>query len=111
MIAPACSAAFPTIGSRIRLMKLTDKPQESDAACQQFKYPDIVVLLISNQLNYRDSFVYSLRLWPRRTRTEALQGQSSQLTKQMHSRIQLLVFRPIQHHRRPHPLRAENSIS
>lgn len=33
MIAPACSAAFPTIGSKITLMKLTDKPQDSDAAC------------------------------------------------------------------------------
>lgn len=32
MIAPACSAAFPTIGSKITLMKLTEIPQESDAA-------------------------------------------------------------------------------
>uniref|UniRef100_A0A2P2LBW3 Vacuolar cation/proton exchanger 1a n=1 Tax=Rhizophora mucronata TaxID=61149 RepID=A0A2P2LBW3_RHIMU len=32
MIAPACSAAFPTIGSRIILMKLTERPQESEAS-------------------------------------------------------------------------------
>jgi hypothetical protein len=32
MIDPACSAAFPTIGSKIMLMKLTEIPQESDAA-------------------------------------------------------------------------------
>ncbi|RDY10856.1 hypothetical protein CR513_04554, partial [Mucuna pruriens] len=33
MIAPACSAALPTIGSKIMLRKLTDKPHESDASC------------------------------------------------------------------------------
>ena len=32
-IAPACSAAFPTISSKIMLRKLTDKPHESDASC------------------------------------------------------------------------------
>jgi hypothetical protein len=32
MIDPACSAAFPTIGSKIMLIKLTEMPQESDAA-------------------------------------------------------------------------------
>lgn len=32
MIAPACSAAFPTIGSNIMLIKLTEIPHESDAA-------------------------------------------------------------------------------
>jgi len=32
MIAPACSAALPTIGSKIMLRKLTDKPHESDAS-------------------------------------------------------------------------------
>lgn len=32
MMAPACSAAFPTIGSRIILIKLTDIPQDSEAA-------------------------------------------------------------------------------
>lgn len=31
MMAPACSAAFPTIGSNIILMKLTDRPHDSDA--------------------------------------------------------------------------------
>lgn len=33
MIAPACSAALPTIGSKIMLRKLTDKPHELDASC------------------------------------------------------------------------------
>ena len=33
MTAPACSAALPTIDSKIMLMKLTDKPHESDASC------------------------------------------------------------------------------
>jgi hypothetical protein len=33
MIAPACSAALPTIGSMIMLRKLTDRPHESDASC------------------------------------------------------------------------------
>jgi len=33
VIAPACSAAFPTIGSNIMLMKLTDKRHDSDASC------------------------------------------------------------------------------
>lgn len=33
MIAPACSAALPTIGSKIMLRKLTDRPHESDASC------------------------------------------------------------------------------
>lgn len=33
MIAPACSAALPTIGSKIMLRKLTDRFHESDAAC------------------------------------------------------------------------------
>jgi len=33
MIAPACSAALPTIGSNIMLRKLTDKPHELDASC------------------------------------------------------------------------------
>lgn len=32
MIEPACSAAFPTIGSKIMLIKLTEMPQESEAA-------------------------------------------------------------------------------
>jgi len=32
MIEPACSAAFPTIGNKIMLMKLTEMPQESEAA-------------------------------------------------------------------------------
>ena len=32
MIAPACSAAFPTIGSKIMLRKLTNKPHESYAS-------------------------------------------------------------------------------
>ena len=32
MTDPACSAAFPTIGSKIKLMKLTEIFQESDAA-------------------------------------------------------------------------------
>lgn len=32
MMDPACSAAFPTIGNNIKLMKLTEIPQESDAA-------------------------------------------------------------------------------
>jgi hypothetical protein len=31
MIEPACSAAFPTIGSKIMLMKLTEIPQDSEA--------------------------------------------------------------------------------
>ncbi|RDX75934.1 hypothetical protein CR513_44131, partial [Mucuna pruriens] len=35
MIAPACSAALPTIGSKIMLRKLTDKPHESDASCSK----------------------------------------------------------------------------
>lgn len=38
MIAPACSAAFPTIGSKIMLRKLTDKPQEVDASCKNKSY-------------------------------------------------------------------------
>lgn len=33
MIAPACSAAFPTIGSKIMLRKLMGIPQEMEAAC------------------------------------------------------------------------------
>lgn len=33
MTAPACSAALPTIGNKITLMKLTEIPQESDADC------------------------------------------------------------------------------
>lgn len=33
MTAPACSAAFPTIGNRMMLMKLTDIPQDADASC------------------------------------------------------------------------------
>lgn len=32
-MAPACSTAFPTIGSRITLMKPTDKPHAFDAVC------------------------------------------------------------------------------
>jgi hypothetical protein len=32
MTAPACSAAFPTIGSKIMLRKLTDKPHDSAAS-------------------------------------------------------------------------------
>lgn len=32
MIDPACSAAFPTMGSKIKLIKLTDSPHESEAA-------------------------------------------------------------------------------
>ena len=32
MIDPACSAAFPTIGSNITLIKLTEIPHESEAA-------------------------------------------------------------------------------
>jgi hypothetical protein len=34
MTAPACSAAFPTIGIKIMLMKLTDSSQDADAACK-----------------------------------------------------------------------------
>ena len=34
MMAPACSAAFPTIGSRMMLMKLTDKPQDLEVGWQ-----------------------------------------------------------------------------
>jgi len=37
MIEPACSAAFPTIGSKIMLMKLTEMPQESEAAWLSMK--------------------------------------------------------------------------
>lgn len=33
MIAPACSAALPTIGIKMMLMKLTESSQDSDAAC------------------------------------------------------------------------------
>jgi hypothetical protein len=33
MMALACSAAFPTIGSRITLIKATGKFNESDAPC------------------------------------------------------------------------------
>ena len=32
MTDPACSAAFPTIGSNIMLIKLTEIPQEVDAS-------------------------------------------------------------------------------
>lgn len=32
MIDPACSAAFPTMGSKMMLMKLTEMPHEFDAA-------------------------------------------------------------------------------
>ena len=32
MTAPACSAAFPTIGIKMMLMKLTDSSQDFDAA-------------------------------------------------------------------------------
>jgi hypothetical protein len=32
MIDPACSAAFPTIGNKIMLIKVTEMPQEFDAA-------------------------------------------------------------------------------
>jgi len=35
MIAPACSAAFPTIGSRIMLMNLSGIPNDSDASWKQ----------------------------------------------------------------------------
>lgn len=35
MTAPACSAAFPTIGSKMMLMKLTEIPQDSEASCKQ----------------------------------------------------------------------------
>lgn len=32
MTAPACSAAFPTMGSKMMLMKLTEIPQDSEAS-------------------------------------------------------------------------------
>jgi hypothetical protein len=38
MIAPACSAALPTIGSMIMLRKLTDSPHESDASCSDSNF-------------------------------------------------------------------------
>lgn len=37
MIAPACSAAFPTIGSTMMLIKLTDIPHEVDASYYESK--------------------------------------------------------------------------
>ena len=46
MIAPACSAAFPTIGNKIILMKLTDIPQDSDAA-----YIMMIVIVSNNIIN------------------------------------------------------------
>jgi hypothetical protein len=33
MTAPACSAALPTIGIKMMLMKLTDSSHDFDAAC------------------------------------------------------------------------------
>uniref|UniRef100_A0A2P2JSF3 Vacuolar cation/proton exchanger 1a n=1 Tax=Rhizophora mucronata TaxID=61149 RepID=A0A2P2JSF3_RHIMU len=47
MIDPACSAAFPTIGSRIMLMKLTEIPQDSDAASiVPTTYSDNIAMII-----------------------------------------------------------------
>lgn len=46
IIAPACSTAFPTIGSRITLVKPTDKPHEFDAACNKFNRVVINVVKI-----------------------------------------------------------------
>jgi len=37
IIAPACSAAFPTTGSRIMLMNRTEIPSASDASWKQKK--------------------------------------------------------------------------
>ncbi|BAS95657.1 Os05g0594300 [Oryza sativa Japonica Group] len=38
MTAPACSAAFPTMGSKMMLMKLTDSSHDSEAACTFTRY-------------------------------------------------------------------------
>ena len=47
MIAPACSAAFPTIGSNIMLIKLTDTPHDSEAFCHHNEQQIITNLLIA----------------------------------------------------------------
>ena len=56
-MAPACSTAFPTIGSKITLMKPTDNPHESDAACNKF----IDITLISLKSQKKKVTSYSLR--------------------------------------------------
>nr|AFK48074.1 unknown [Lotus japonicus] len=55
IIEPACSAAFPTIGSKIILMKLTEIPQESDAASMvpttYSESKDMTSVIPTNQVN------------------------------------------------------------
>lgn len=50
MTAPACSAAFPTIGNRMMLMKLTDIPHDADASCYK--------LLLLKFLNKEKLFMF-----------------------------------------------------
>ena len=50
MIAPACSAAFPTIGSKIMLRKLTDKSQVVDASYETMSSNIITGRIQSNQI-------------------------------------------------------------
>ena len=104
MTAPACSVAFPTIGSRIMLLKLTETPQDLDASwlC---RLQQLVTLFdqFAGVENKQFGWTEAQRsndtpLWfPPHTQIRARWLQSLQPAKQKHWEILLLVLPQKEH--------------